>query len=152
LKKENIIDYQRARVKPQIIFTKERVDAAELDLDTNLYAFRKERHRERLERAVAYASTPVCRSVQLLAYFGEKSTPCGICDVCLGRGESELKAADYERYRSKIIQLLKRESLTEKQMLESFGSNRHESILKTLAYLLDEGQVIKKEGKLHLLT
>jgi ATP-dependent DNA helicase RecQ len=150
LQKENIIDYQPARDKPQIIFTKERVEADNLHLDTNLYKFRKERQRERIVQAVAYANTSTCRSVQLLRYFGEKSTPCGICDVCLGRGASELRAADYERYRTKIQHLLKKEPLTEKQLLESFSSNRHKSILKTLAYMLDEGQVVKREDKLYL--
>ncbi|TAK47362.1 MAG: RecQ family ATP-dependent DNA helicase [Saprospiraceae bacterium] len=150
LKKENIIDYQPARDKPQIFFTKERVDAGNLDLDTKLYEFRKERHRERMQQAVAYAKTTTCRSMQLLAYFGEKSTPCGICDVCLSRGEPGLKTEDYERYRTKIMELLKREPLTEKQLLESFGSNRRSTILKVLAYMLDERQVVKKDDKLHI--
>jgi ATP-dependent DNA helicase RecQ len=150
LQKEDIIDYQPARDKPQIIFTKARVEAGNLNLDTQLYKFRKERQRERIVQAVAYANSSICRSMQLLAYFGEKSPPCGICDVCLSRGETELKAEDYERYRAKIQLLLKKEPLTEKQLLESFSSNRHVSILKVLAYLLDEGQVVKKEDKLYL--
>ncbi|MFQ5447543.1 MAG: hypothetical protein ACE5FF_11470, partial [Saprospiraceae bacterium] len=52
--------------------------------------------------------------------------------------------------KEKINLLLAREPLTEKELLESFSTNRHPAILKTLAYMLDEGKVIKKEEKLCL--
>jgi hypothetical protein len=32
-------------------------------------------------------------------------------------------------------------------LLESFASNRKDKVIKTLEYLLDEGKVLKKDGK-----
>jgi len=37
----------------------------------------------KLEALVGLAESAGCRRVRLLAYFGEASTPCGNCDVCL---------------------------------------------------------------------
>ena len=43
---------------------------------------RMERHR--LAALVALCEAPRCRRQTLLAYFGEKSGPCGNCDLCAG--------------------------------------------------------------------
>ena len=43
---------------------------------------RMERHR--LAALVALCEAPRCRRQTLLAYFGEKSQPCGNCDLCAG--------------------------------------------------------------------
>jgi DNA-binding GntR family transcriptional regulator len=44
--------------------------------------------------------------------------------------------------------LLKNEALTEKQLADSFAANKREMVLRALAFLLDEGLVVKQEGKL----
>ena len=49
-------------------------------------------HRRRLaghlDAMLALCETVECRRVQLLAYFGQKSGPCGNCDTCLNPPES----------------------------------------------------------------
>ena len=49
-------------------------------------------HRRRLaqhlDAMLALCETVECRRVQLLAYFGETTTPCGNCDTCLAPPES----------------------------------------------------------------
>ena len=147
LNKEGIIDYRPAKDKPQIVFIRDRVEAENLTIDFEQYNFRKLRYEERIRKVIEYATTPRCRSQQLLEYFGEKSQPCGVCDVCLGRTKSELTANDFERYKLKISQLLKRERLNERQILEAFSSNRHPFVLKTLEFLLDEG-IVNRENNL----
>jgi ATP-dependent DNA helicase RecQ len=39
--------------------------------------------RQRLNALVALCEAPRCRRQTLLAYFGEKSEPCGNCDLCI---------------------------------------------------------------------
>jgi ATP-dependent DNA helicase RecQ len=51
--------------------------------DTN-----KRREHRRLDALINYAQAPSCRRIALLSYFGETSTPCGNCDVCLNPGET----------------------------------------------------------------
>ena len=135
---------------PQILFLKERVDADNLLIDHQLHNFRKNRQYERIQQAISYAETPVCRSRQLLAYFGETdSEKCGICDVCTGRTQAELNTEDYEKYKTKIEHILRREPLSLKALMESFPPRREEQVLKALEYLLDEGYIEKTEDLLH---
>lgn len=149
LHREGIIDYRPQKDKPQIIFLKARVSADNLHIDHKSYNFRKEQYRLRIKKAIEYAEKPRCRSQQLLNYFGEMDVDaCGVCDVCLGRTKAEISPNDYDRYKVKIQQLLKRESLTAEEIVDSFGSNRHESVIKTIEFLLDEGLLEDVDGKL----
>lgn len=43
----------------------------------------KMREHKRLDALIAFCETPECRRRVLLSYFGEDSSPCGNCDVCL---------------------------------------------------------------------
>ncbi len=140
LHKEGIVNYSPNKDQPQLIFIKERVDAGNLTIDQEMYRFRKERHRERLRKAVAYAENPVCRSRQLLEYFGEKTAgKCGICDVCLGRTQAEVTEDEFERYKEKIKNLLQKEPLTLDQVVQSFSSVHENKVLEVIRYLVDEG-------------
>ena len=147
LASDGIIDYSPQKDTPQVIFIKERVDADNLLIDRSLYNFRKNRQYERMNKAIAYAETPVCRSRQLLAYFGETDAPaCGICDVCTGRTKAELSTDDFERYKGKIQLMLKDGPLALEQLVGSFAPNRQEQVLKVLEYLLDEG-LLDQQGE-----
>ncbi len=148
LHKEKVIDYRPAKDKPQIIFTHERVKADNLTIDIERYNFRKDGQKKRIEKAIAYATTPRCRSQQLLEYFDEKAPTCGVCDVCLKNKTKGLSKDDYERYKAKIKVLLEKEKLTETELLESFSSNRHANVLNALSHLLDEGLIDKEADKL----
>ena len=39
--------------------------------------------RRKLEALLGYSEAPACRREVLLRYFGEESTPCGNCDMCI---------------------------------------------------------------------
>lgn len=149
LHQDAIIEYRPQKDQPQIIFLHDRIDADNLTLDRQLYSFRKNRHYERIQKAIAYAETPRCRSQQLLAYFGETdSKPCGICDVCLGRTEAELSSHEFDNYRTKIQQLLVKEQLTIEEVVDSFPPKRQQQVILAVQYLLDEGIVEKVGNKL----
>ncbi|GAA2877136.1 DNA helicase RecQ [Pseudonocardia halophobica] len=48
----------------------------------------KRRLGQHLDAMLALCETVECRRVQLLAYFSEKTEPCGNCDTCLAPAES----------------------------------------------------------------
>ncbi|CAM3833468.1 DNA helicase RecQ [Kibdelosporangium persicum] len=48
----------------------------------------RRRQSQHLDAMLALCETVECRRVQLLAYFGQESTPCGNCDTCLNPPES----------------------------------------------------------------
>ncbi|MBA00437.1 MAG: DNA helicase RecQ [Rhodospirillaceae bacterium] len=47
---------------------------------------RRRREHQRLTALLGYCEAPSCRRKTLLSYFGENSTECGNCDVCLEPG------------------------------------------------------------------
>ncbi len=149
LQQEGIVEYKPQKDKPQIIFLRERASAENLTIDQQLYNFRKKQHKKRMESAILYAEKPICRSKQLLAWFGQQDTQkCGICDVCTGRTKTDLDEEDFERYRQKIQVLLTREHLTIEEIIESFNPRREGAVLKSIEYLMEEGFIEEENGKL----
>lgn len=148
MQQDGILDYRRQRDSPQLIFLEQRIDAQDLMIDTKLYDFRKNRQLERMKKVIAYAEDPICRSQQLLRYFGEEAKSCGICDVCTGRTKTELSNEDFDRYKTKIEQLLMEHPLTMKELVQSFAAKRENQILKAIEYLLDEEFLLLEGDKL----
>lgn len=149
MKKDGVLDYQPQTEKPQLIFLRDRVDAGQLTLDQQRYHFLKNRQLERIQAAIRYAEDKVCRSQQLLLYFGEPDPPtCGRCDVCLAREKEALQADDLERFRQKIGLLLQRESLTLQEVLDAFSYRQRPLVLETLEFLTEEGIIVQKKDQL----
>ena len=102
LQQDGIIDYRPPKDKPQLVFLRERADADNLTIDRQRFHFRKTRHLDRIQAAIRYAESNICRARQLLAYFGEPdAAACGICDVCTGRNKTDLSGEDYEKLKKK---------------------------------------------------
>ncbi len=137
---EGIVEYTPQRETPQLIFTRDRVAAEELSIDYQLYDFRKKRHYSNIQAAIRYATTPACRSQQLLTYFDEKDAPlCGICDICLGRMNDEVDDKTHDLYRSKIREMLLIQPKQLKDIVKAFPSTKEKQLLKIIDYLLDNG-------------
>ena len=144
-----IIDFRPEKDKPQLIFLEEKVDPINLTIDFERFNFRKKRHLERLQKTIAYAENTICRSQQLLSYFGEKdAAKCGVCDVCLERTKVNLSKDDFEGYRTKIAKQLEREPLTINELCEAFSPKKQAQVLKTIELLIDEGDLGKVENKI----
>jgi len=148
MKQEAIIDYQPKKDKPQIVFIQERVINENLTLDKKIYEFRKNRHYQKMKSVIAYAENAVCRSQQLLQYFGEDSEKCDVCDVCLGRTKTELTKEEFLAYKEKIRRLLDQQSLPLNDLVKSFGANREHQVLRAIEFLVDEGFIEAVDGKM----
>jgi ATP-dependent DNA helicase RecQ len=66
-------------------------------------------HRRRLgthlDAMLALCETVECRRMQLLAYFGESSTPCGNCDTCLAPPEAWDGTVPAQKLLSTVVRL-----------------------------------------------
>ncbi len=149
MKNEGIIEYRPQKDKPQLTLLQERLDSKNLVFDKKMYDFRKKRYAERIKKVIAYAENQICRSKMLLEYFDEKdAAECGTCDVCLERAKTTTSSDDFERYKNKIQNLLKKEKLTIEELVESFSPKHQNRILKVVEYLLEEQKLKKEDDKL----
>ncbi len=84
LSQKHIIEYIPRQQIPTIHYLQRREDAEHIVFPPAVYEQRLKQYRERINAMLHYMqSDDLCRSRQLLAYFGEKeSTDCGQCDIC----------------------------------------------------------------------
>ena len=87
-----VLNYIPKKCASYITYLTRRLEGRSLIFPPIVYARRKEQYIKRIQSVIDYASrTDVCRSVYLLAYFGENDVaPCGGCDVCLEQRRQDL--------------------------------------------------------------
>ena len=148
LTQRHIVHYIPQRKMPTITYLRDRIDGKDVALPREVYEERREQFAKRIKRIVAYAvNDNVCRSRQLLRYFGEtKSCDCGICDVCTDHESSRTSMQATEKERAAILHLLSdgmRHDVTE---LNASGMP-YMQMRCALEYLIDE-EIIEYEEPL----
>ena len=101
--------------------------------------------KEKIAAVLAYVNNnSVCRSIQLLEYFGETtSQPCGICSVCQGEPKKETalnRDKKNEIYRA-IARVLETKSLSSSEIIGSLHYDTKD-ILNVMGLLLEKGILI----------
>lgn len=81
----HIIQFIPRRKIPFISYTRDRVDGDKVVIPKEVWESRRKQYEKRIKSMIRYAKNDeVCRSRQLLAYFGEENDrDCKQCDVCL---------------------------------------------------------------------
>ena len=81
---ERVINYIPAEHSSMVFLHHNRLMPGNLDMQPERYRFLRRNAEERLEAMEKYLTTgDICRSRQLLRYFGQENTSdCGSCDVC----------------------------------------------------------------------
>jgi ATP-dependent DNA helicase RecQ len=94
---------------------------------------------ENVSKMLAYIENDtICRSVQLLQYFGEtQKGVCGICDVCI---KNKLGDVDVINTKLKIIECLKINKANSRELQDSLNIN-HDIIIIALQELLEENHI-----------
>ena len=87
----HIIQFIPRRKIPFISYTRDRVDGDKVVIPKEVWESRREQYEKRIKSMIRYAKNDeVCRSRQLLAYFGEENDrDCKQCDVCLANREDD---------------------------------------------------------------
>ncbi len=85
LAKDNLAHYDHKSFDTAITFLEPREDDAVVNRIAKDVKMQNERKIEQIKAIIDYVyNDQICRSRQLLSYFGEQKTEnCGICDVCL---------------------------------------------------------------------
>ena len=93
LSQKHIIHFVPRRNTPLITYTQNREEEERIIIPSRVYEERKEHFARRIHAIEQYATDDtICRSTQLLSYFGEKKVgDCGQCDVCIERKSNKSK-------------------------------------------------------------
>jgi ATP-dependent DNA helicase RecQ len=147
LNKGNIVRYIPARKTPFVSFTRSREDVHYITLGKEIYEERMERYTQRIGSILSYVEEKqICRSQQLLAYFGQRQeTPCGECDICLANKSKAMTTSEFDRHKSVIERLLKKESLTINELIDR-SRLPEEEISAVVRFLQDNGKIEVNEG------
>lgn len=150
LSKMHIIHYIPHKKTPYIIYTRERVDVALLNISRSVYEERKERYETRINAMVDYVSADtLCRSRMLLRYFGEKNEHnCGICDACLSH-RAEPAEMPVRQIKEEILELLREQSLTAADIATRIDEDK-DSVSRCIRELLEEERVKAEDGMLRM--
>lgn len=133
--------------QPQLQYVRPRVDMDHFDLDVKYLGLRKEILHKQINAVVAYTSSNVCRSIQLLNYFDEHhAVKCGVCDVCLAEKRAENQNQIGEEIAFEIISLLQQQPLSLDDLVTNIKNGTEAERIDTIRELLDAGK-IKSDGK-----
>ncbi|MBL7923509.1 MAG: RecQ family ATP-dependent DNA helicase [Bacteroidia bacterium] len=143
LTKLEILDFIPASEKPSITFTHERVRESDLMIPKAMLEERKTRFVLRAEAFRHFLTNPhECRSVMLLAYFGESQlVRCGTCDFCRERNKLEINDLEFEELAQEIRVALSTAPLAPEQLAESLPGIPHDRLQAILKWLLDTGEL-----------
>ena len=136
-----IVEYLPKTVKPQIIFTAPRVEFQSLYISDRNYKDLRAEAERRQQTVIDYIQNDtLCRSRQLLAYFGEAPSPdCHCCDVCLSRHHAAAGTA--ATLEADIVRLVTEQPLTIKQLAGLLPNTDDETLAATVRTLLDRNKL-----------
>ena len=141
----HIVEYTPRPHEPQVVFCSERIDASAISLSEQNYMMLKQCAVKRLEAVKAYISNgDICRSRQLLAYFGEEgAADCGQCDVCKKKRQAD------ESVEEAILKVLAQGRISLHGLCTLLDEQGYKDVEESVRTLLDNG-TIHLDSKLFL--
>ncbi len=147
LSEKHILHFIPQKKTPYVRYLQRREETENVQLLPAVYEERKKQFRDRIEAMMAYATNEhVCRSRQLLRYFGEEdSHDCRQCDVCLSHPHNQVNEPLNSAESHAILELLadgKPHHITELRDIQL----PTELLNVALEYLLREEYIYQEDG------
>ena len=147
LSEKHILHFIPQKKTPYVRYLQRRENTENVQLPPVVYEERKEQFRERINAMITYATNDhVCRSRQLLRYFGENdSHDCRQCDVCLSHPHDQVSDSLATPEAHAILELLddgKPHHITELRDIQL----PTEPLNVALEYLLREEYIFQEDG------
>lgn len=148
LEKLDFLTYIPRNDKPQIFYLTERLNISNISLSEDVYKNRKEDADRRLQSVIDFVNNDeICRSVQLLRYFGENiKNTCGRCDVCSSRNRNDVDNKEYKIISDIIISELKENSAPIYEVVNNIKTYKEEKIVETIRWMVDNN-IIRQDDK-----
>ena len=147
LSEKHILHFIPQKKTPYVRYLQRREETENVQLLPAVYEERKKQFRDRIEAMMAYATNDhVCRSRQLLRYFGEEdSHDCRQCDVCISHPHNQVNEPLNSAEIHAILELLadgKPHHITELRDIQL----PTELLNVALEYLLREEYIYQEDG------
>ncbi|WP_339646895.1 RecQ family ATP-dependent DNA helicase [uncultured Salegentibacter sp.] len=152
LEKDQVLEYVFAEHDATVLFLVPREDDLVIFPLAPYIKQHNQSKKEKIDSVLAYLENEkICRSKQLLAYFGEKKVEnCGICSVCQKQAAPltrELKNAIYKE----IINILKTSNASSRQLTEAINYPE-DQVLEVLRLLIDKELISRKNGNVYQIN
>ncbi|MDO5981869.1 RecQ family ATP-dependent DNA helicase [Flavivirga spongiicola] len=141
LESDEIITLNLAKTDAQVTFIEPREDEKTINKIASTIEQQNKLKQNQVNAMLDYIENDsVCKSIQLLTYFGEKDIkPCGICSVCTS-SKKDTNALDINTTKKRIIKLLEKGDKSSREMISTL--NCKETDLKIVLKLLLEHNII----------
>ena len=147
LSDRHILHFIPHRKVPSITYLQRREETERIVIPPTVYEERKAQYQKRIEAVIQYADNDsVCRSRQLLRYFGETdSQDCGQCDVCLSHKDKTNAGNELAKAKESILHLL---SDHQPHLITDINKLKLPTDLldKALAELINEERIHMEDG------
>ncbi|BAV95316.1 RecQ family ATP-dependent DNA helicase [Ichthyobacterium seriolicida] len=147
LSKDGIILYDKAHAIQTIKFLVPRQDGDTISTIRENIESNNKRNIDRLNSIIDYVSdNNICRSVQLLKYFGEKQVcKCCVCDVCLDKKRTGVDSKRYLSISDEIKSILNSKAHTSREIIDITKNRDKQELLECLTIMLESGVVKMNE-------
>jgi len=143
IEKQGLADISWQSELPQVTLLHERLPDDYMQIDKKVYQTRKDVAQKKLESMLNFVQKPICRSILLLEYFGQKGKPCGKCDVCLAEDKSNYSAGELQEI---INNLLYQKDFSLDDFLIEIKGVEKNYLVGVLNWMMDENLIDFKDG------
>jgi ATP-dependent DNA helicase RecQ len=147
-----VIDYEPQTDQPRITFLTPRMREEDVRIPKEVYEERKQGDELRWHAMENYLRRDICRSVQLLRYFGDDfPQPCGRCDVCRNEERIKRTSLSMQQLDEDLFRLLLASPLRVEAAVKALSQYDPEKVVEFIRRKLDVQEVMMDdEGRLRL--
>tara|TARA_R110002050_G_scaffold24083_2_gene64209 strand:- start:1194 stop:3098 length:1905 start_codon:yes stop_codon:yes gene_type:complete len=152
LEKDGVITLYLSKTDAQVTFIQPREDDKTINRIASIIEQQNELKQQQVKAILNYIENEsVCKSMQLLAYFGEKDMkPCGICSVCIN-SKKNTKPQNISTLKNRIIELLEHGDLSSRAITTNLDASE-EDIKKVIKLLLEHNIVSMTQTNTYKLS
>ena len=147
-----VIDYREQTDRPRVTFLAPRMREEDVRIPKEVYEVRKQGDEQRWHAMENYLNREICRSVQLLRYFGEDfPKPCGSCDVCRNEERAKRTAKGMHQLEEDLFRLLLTAPISIESAVHALSQYDSSQVIEFIRRKLDVQEVVMDEqGRLGL--